>query len=583
MSPWSNLLDGFHFPLRSASCSNARSPKRSTNRLALEALEERVVLSATLFSDTFDSTEFDAANWATVQNATIDDVGVNEPSAPYAARINGAAGTGDVLESVAIDLSNESYVTLTYRFQRGGGGNVVEANNDLVLQYRNAAGDWVEFDRKLGSGSHMQEFGHVTVALPDEALHENFQFRFMMTGGSTAIDTDDWFVDDVELRSVDAPEGEMFSASQTQTNNLFFPQVLTFDFSDLPEPGGDATLTIRANGDLSSFLENVVLRADGQYIDQLFLEGGVDHDESTVTLILPQSFLETLAADGTITFTVTPSALVNNNGPTSVTLELSYAQVPPVVVDSDPPVVESVELGEDLRSFVVQMNDDDLDVIAAENVANYRILQANGDANGDGDPFNDGDETEVSIASVQYNADSDRIIVHALNDLYNDNFRLVIAGDQAGGVTDVAGNLLAGGNHLADFDLNVETDTPTLNDLRVATDQLNLSRWLQFKIACPLNLAIKLSEHGDGHPHAVKVLLQKFADRLDWAARHGKISESDHASLIAKTQQVVDGLSDDSTNDSHRCQGHRHRHHHHHHWHKRWTWSHHHWGRRRNC
>ena len=241
MSPWSNLLDGFHFPNRPPSPS--RQLKRPKNSLGLETLEERVVMSATLFSDTFDSTEFDAANWSAVQNATIDDVGRDEPSAPYAARINGAAGTGDVLESVAIDLSSESNVTLTYRFQRGGGGNVVEAGNDLVLQYRNAAGDWVELDRKLGSGNHMQEFGHTTVALPTEALHANFQFRFMMTGGSTAIDTDDWFVDDVEMRSLDATEGEMFTASQTQTNNLFFPNVLTFDFSDLPAPNGDATLT----------------------------------------------------------------------------------------------------------------------------------------------------------------------------------------------------------------------------------------------------------------------------------------------------------------------------------------------------
>ncbi len=529
-------------------------------------------MSATLFSDTFDSTEFDAANWSAVQNATIDDVGRDEPSAPYAARINGAAGTGDVLESVALDLSNESNVTLTYRFQRGGGGNVVEAGNDLVLQYRNAAGDWVEMDRKLGSGSHMQEFGHMTVALPSEALHANFQFRFMMTGGSTAIDTDDWFVDDVEVRSLDASEGELFTASQTQTNNLFFPSVLTFDFEDLPEPGGDATLTIRANGDLSSFLENVVLRADGQYIDQLFLADGVDHDESTATIILPQSLLESLAADGTISFTVTPSALVNNNGPTSVTLELSYSQVP-VVTDTDPPVVESVELSEDGQSFVVQMNDDDLDAIAAENVASYTILQANGDANGDGDPFNDGDETQVAIASVQYNAETDQIVVNALDQLYNDNFRLVIDGDGAGGVTDLAGNHLANGDHFADFDrtVDVDTDAPTIQDLKDSTAQLNLSRRLQFRLSCTLNMALRLSEHGSGHTKAVTFLLTKYIRHLDWAEARGQISEADHAALVSQTHQVIDGLAENPPPKPH------------HHCHRRWTWSHHRWGRHRRC
>ncbi len=485
-----------------------------------------------------------------------------------------AAGTGDVLESVSLDLSSESNVTLTYRFQRGGGGNVVEAGNDLVLQYRNAAGDWVEMDRKLGSGSHMQEFGHMTVALPIEALHANFQFRFMMTGGSTAIDTDDWFVDDVEMRSLDATEGSWFTASQTQTNSLFFPSVLTFNFDELPEPGGDATLTIRANGDLSSFLENVVLRADGQYIDQLFLADGVDYDESTATIILPQSLLEALAADGTISFTVTPSALVNNNGPTSVTLELSYSQVP-VVTDTDPPVVESVELSDDGQSFVVQMNDDDLDVIAAENVANYTILQANGDANGDGDPFNDGDETQVAIASVQYNAETDQIVVNALDQLYDDNFRLVMNGD--GGVTDLAGNHLANGDHFADFDrtVDVETDPPTIQDLQTATNELNLSRRLQFRLSCTLNFALRLSEHGNGHTKAVTLLLTKYIRQLDWAEARGQISEAEHAALVSQTHKVLDGLGGEATSENDNTppplpQS-------------RWTWSHHRWRRHRRC
>ena len=118
-------------------------------------------------------------------------------------------------------------------------------------------------------------------------------------------------------------------------------------------------------------------------------------------MILPQSFLESLAADGNISFTVTPSALVNNNGPTSLTLELSYAQVP-VVTDTDPPVVESVELSEDGRSLTVQFNDDDLDVIAAENVANYHILQANGDANGDGDAPSEPVVTTLATAAERW-------------------------------------------------------------------------------------------------------------------------------------------------------------------------------------
>jgi hypothetical protein len=522
------------------------------------------VLSATLFNDTFGTPEFDTANWSVVQNATIDDVAIDEPSAPYAARINGSTGAGDVLESAVIDLSDQASVKLTYLFQRGGGGNVVEIGNDLVLQYRHASGDWVELDRKLGSGTHMREFGHRTVALPTEALHANFQFRFMMTGRSTAIDTDDWFIDNVELRATEDGVGEPFTASITQTDNLYFPKVLHFDFTDLPAPGGDATLTLTAVGDLSSFLENLVLRADGTYIDQLFIAGGVDYAESTVTLILPQALMETLAADGTIRFTVTPSSLVSNTGPTSLTLELGYAGVPSNS-DIDPPMVVSAELGENGKSFVVQFNDDDLDPIAAANVANYRIHRGNGDTNGDGDPFNDGDETEVAIESVTYDAESDQATVQARDRLFGGHFRLVLDGDDAvsdgtAGLADLAGNHLDGGDFVADFDRSVKT---LLANLRDATEALALPRGLQRLVGRPIDTASHLVQRGFGNTRAVTVLLHTYIRRLDRALARGKLSEADHALLVRQTADVLAGLQENPMHGKHKWN---------------WKWS---WGKRR--
>ncbi len=224
--------------------------------------------------------------------------------------------------------------------------------------------------------------------------------------------------------------GDPFSVSQTQTNNAFFPNLLTFDITDVPLPTGDGTLTIRAVGDFSSFTENMELRADGILIDHIFINGGVDHAESSITLVLPQSLLETLAADGNISFTLRPSSLVSNNGPTSVTLELTF-ETQPVVVDTEAPVIESVNLGEDGKTFVVQFQHDDLDPATVENLSNYRILQANGDANGDGDPFNDGDETEVALESVSFDPATNQAILVASVVLTGDQFRLVIDGDNA--------------------------------------------------------------------------------------------------------------------------------------------------------
>jgi len=43
------------------------------------------------FIDTFPATTFDGGKWALVSNATIDDVGINEPSPPFSARFNGGS------------------------------------------------------------------------------------------------------------------------------------------------------------------------------------------------------------------------------------------------------------------------------------------------------------------------------------------------------------------------------------------------------------------------------------------------------------------------------------------------------------
>ena len=54
--------------------------------------------------------------------------------------------------------------------------------------------------------------------------------------------------------------------------------------------------------------------------------------------------------------------------------------------------MQDVRVGGDLQSIIVQLNDDDLDPTLAINDDNFRVVAANGDADGDGDPCNDGDD-----------------------------------------------------------------------------------------------------------------------------------------------------------------------------------------------
>ena len=153
-----------------------------------------------LFSEMFETTTFSTVNWVSVSDAVIDTLGMSEPSAPYSVRLNGNPSGGDELRSVVIDLSGTANATLSYYYQRTGGGDSTESGDDLVIEYKNAFGSWVELDRQLGSESDMTTYAQQTITLPAAALHSAFQFRFTNVGTSSSTSYyDDWFVDDIEI------------------------------------------------------------------------------------------------------------------------------------------------------------------------------------------------------------------------------------------------------------------------------------------------------------------------------------------------------------------------------------------------
>lgn len=155
-----------------------------------------------LFFEDFEAGTFLAQNWSDVQDAEISVDGIGEPSGVLSARINNNP-SGDQIESVAINLSAQQDVQLTYSFQRTGGGDSPEVGEDLIISYRLASGAWTELDRQLGAGVDMDTFESTTVDLPATALHSNFALRFSTTSTSGGT-TDDWFVDDILLESLPA-------------------------------------------------------------------------------------------------------------------------------------------------------------------------------------------------------------------------------------------------------------------------------------------------------------------------------------------------------------------------------------------
>jgi len=147
---------------------------------------------ALLFEDTFPATTISASKWPTVNGATIDNVGINEPSPDYSLRLNGA----DSVESKTIDLSNCGRATLTYWYQRRGGGESPDSGDDLVIEYDDG-GNWVQLDRQFGNAADMDDYAFVEIDLPLTALHAAFRLRIRSAGDPPA--NDDWFVDDVKI------------------------------------------------------------------------------------------------------------------------------------------------------------------------------------------------------------------------------------------------------------------------------------------------------------------------------------------------------------------------------------------------
>ncbi|MEZ6126187.1 MAG: pre-peptidase C-terminal domain-containing protein [Planctomycetaceae bacterium] len=189
-----------------------------------------------LFSDNFEALTLNPLKWASAGGATVDGLALNEPSGFRSARINNTP-VGDQLVSTAIDLSAAPAASLTYSFQRTGGGVSTDVGEDLVIEYRNASGVWVELQRQLGAGADMGAFQKSTITLPAGALHANFAFR-ISTSSPTLDGTGDWFVDDVEVASLpNVNRGSLQSNASLGdglTSGVYQLQVRLGEIDDVP-------------------------------------------------------------------------------------------------------------------------------------------------------------------------------------------------------------------------------------------------------------------------------------------------------------------------------------------------------------
>jgi len=152
---------------------------------------------AIAFADDFPNAVLDASKWPTIQGVTADTAGIAEPTAPYSLRFNRHPSGQDSIESRPINLNGAVSATVSYYYQRTGGGDAPSAGADLVLEYRNSQGTWIEAQRQLGGGENMATYELAAFVVPADGLHSQFQLRLKNTGDNMLFD--DWFVDDVQV------------------------------------------------------------------------------------------------------------------------------------------------------------------------------------------------------------------------------------------------------------------------------------------------------------------------------------------------------------------------------------------------
>ncbi len=139
----------------------------------------------------------------------------------------------------------------------------------------------------------------------------------------------------------------------TRLNRLHSQLNTTFNFVNMTTPTGDGTLTITAKGDLNDPDEFITISGESVFSADVFQADGGENTFVTTELTIPQADLQSMAANGTISFTVTPSAMVGNFGSSEVTLSLAYPGMPAPPVDA-----YAIDLGENQTVSVI-VNDID--------------------------------------------------------------------------------------------------------------------------------------------------------------------------------------------------------------------------------
>jgi hypothetical protein len=145
------------------------------------------------FIDHFAGIFLDETKWTHINDVTVMTDSSNPPSLPYALHMDTTANgaySEDEIRSNVILLEGKSGYELSFWYQHKG----VESGEKLTLSYWADSEDWVNLAQLISNGADMGQFVKRTYALPGNAYHDQFRFRFR-----TEVDEqdDEWYIDNV--------------------------------------------------------------------------------------------------------------------------------------------------------------------------------------------------------------------------------------------------------------------------------------------------------------------------------------------------------------------------------------------------
>ncbi len=203
----------------------------------------------------FADTELSLDRWFSNSGVEISAAALAPPSSPNALHLDGGA---DEAVSRLIDISGQDGAILSYYYEAGGNGDVPEAGDELVFEYKNDYGEWTVISTQVGDGTAMTSFAYVNVGLPLDAVHAGFQLRITTANGSTG--TDDWFVDDIRVdfapdisiypSTVDETMGQNTEASDNLIISNNGPGGLTYNLRVAQDMRGGYTIDLPADADM---------------------------------------------------------------------------------------------------------------------------------------------------------------------------------------------------------------------------------------------------------------------------------------------------------------------------------------------